>query len=691
MRSHPLALAQIAERMANVIRPPTPVPVAQWMSENIVLVDGPAAGKLWNASGAPYLVEIANCLSDDHPCNFVTVRKSQQTGASILALGWCLYVADREPANLLYAVPGIDALKDLNGGKLQPLIEAWQKKAGRVVIQPQTSRSGSGSKGDEKVFAGGRLYLANANSVMDLSSKTIKKGVRDEYSKWTDIPGYGDPGNLFFGRFTAFRRIKTFKILDISTPEVDTGDETGQTEGHCRIDLRFRASDRRFWHCLCPECGQLFIHRDEFLLVDEKHPHLSRYACDCGHHISDPERIIAIDSGEWMATNRDGDHPGFHIDAFVSKMMSYEAIAEDKVKAKSETAKKDYSNLVLGLAFKYRGDAPDIEKLMMRREEWLKRGRVPPKGLILTAAADVQMRGIWYEIVAHGANRETWLVDAGYIDGETSNHRGEAFEQLSKLTVERKFPDAFGRERTIDALAVDSGYRSNTVYAWVRDHQRLHPDTGYDLILATKGVPQWGKPAIGQPTLVDIDLSGRKIKQGCKVWAVGTWPLKADFYSYLRQEGIKSGASRDPDGYCHFGTWVDEVYFRQLTGDRLEKVKVQGRDAGQRWAQIKNNHFHDCRIYNSAMAEYLGVSTITPDGWRDLALRRGLPTELSEPSLFGALAAPVADPSNAPHTDHGDGTQQPADTRHDTPAPTPRPQNSGSGNWLGRDTSNWMR
>ena len=33
----------------------------------------------------------------------------------------------------------------LNGGKLQPLIDAWQKRTGKTVIEPQTSRSSAGS------------------------------------------------------------------------------------------------------------------------------------------------------------------------------------------------------------------------------------------------------------------------------------------------------------------------------------------------------------------------------------------------------------------------------------------------------------------------------------------------------------------------------------------------------------------
>jgi phage terminase large subunit GpA-like protein len=683
MRDHPSALSLIADRLARVIKPAEPISLSRWLSQNLVLVDGEHAGNLWSAAGAPYLSEVADCLCDDHPCNYVTVRKSQQSGASILALGWCLYVADVEPANMLYAVPGIEALRDLNSGKLQPLIDTLQKRAKREIILPQTARSGAGSTTFEKVFArGGRLYLGNANAVMDLSSKTIKKGVRDEFSKWTDIPGYGDPATLFFGRFTAFRRTKTFKILDISTPEIDTGDETGKTEGHCRIDLRFRASDQRFWHCICPECGQAFVHTTENLIVNVAHPHLSAYRCTCGHHISDSERLIAIDpvsGAEWIATNDAGDHPGFHIDAYISKMMSYEAIAEDKIEVdrkNTERARKDFSNLVEGKAYRVRGDAPDHEKLMERRVDWLKRGHIPPQGLIYTAAADVQMRGIWYEILAWGSDRQSWPVDAGYIDGDTGDPTGAVFEELRKRTIDHRFPDAFGGYKSLDALAVDTGYRSNAVHAFIRKHQRLHPDTGHDVILGIKGVPGWGKPAIGQPTLVDIDLSGQKVRQGGRVWAVGTWPLKADFYSFLRLEATTTdGLVIYPRGYCHFGNWMDEVYFRQLVGDRLEVVKIHGKEAGKRWAQIRNNHFHDCRIYNQAMAEYLGISQITPDQWAALALRRGVPIELATPTLFSQpqagvlpVSAAMAAPSST-ETEQSDG------------------QESG---WIGRDTSSWF-
>ncbi|GGG48029.1 phage terminase large subunit family protein [Chelatococcus composti] len=645
MTGHPDAAVIVAGGFSRAIRPPKPVPLSKWMAENIVLVDGPHAGELWSLANAPYLEEIADCLCDDHPCNLVTVRKSQQTGASILALGWCLYIADREPANTLYVAPGIDMLRDLNSAKLQPLIRAWHKHIKRTVIAEQTSRSGAGSTTYEKVFPGGRLWLGNANSVMDLSSKTAKKGIKDELSKWQDIPGFGDPETLFEGRFTAFRRLKSYKILEISTPEIDTGDELGEAAGHCRIDRSFKRSDQRFYFLPCPECGAFFTHNPDRFQVDEARPHRSVYLCDhCGHGITETERVAALKSGlcHWRPTAPGPDrHPGFHIDAFISLMMSYEAIAEDKIKAekRGEKGRKDFTNLTLGRPFRFRGDAPDYEKLMARRDPEVRRGRVPAGGLLLVAAADVQMRGIWLEIIAVGADRQTWTVDVDYLDGDTSHPMGEAFQRLRAATIDRTFRDAWDRPRRLDALAVDAGYRSHVVYAWVRNNQRLHPDTGRDLILAVDGRDGWGHPAIGTPKLVDIDLDGHRVKQGAKLWPVGTWPLKGSFYADLQLQGVMSGQPANPPGYCHFGAWLDEAYFKQLTDERLEDVIVRGRVAGRRWVDTGNNHLLDCRVYNMALAEYLGLSTMTPQDWAALARARGLPDELSKFDLFTARSA----------------------------------------------------
>jgi phage terminase large subunit GpA-like protein len=639
------ALHFVASKLAASVRPAPPVLLSKWLSENLVLVDGPEAGELWSADGAPYLAEIADCLSDDHPCNEVSIRKSQQSGASILALGWCLYIADREPGNTLYAIPGIDALKELNSGKLQPLIDAWEKKTDRKVIFPQTSRSASGSKTNEKVFSGGRLWLANANSIMDLSSKTAKKGVKDEVSKWETLDNGADPETLYFGRFTAFRRKRTFKILAISTPEVDVGDGEEEVEGHCRIDRAFKRSDQRFWNCVCPNCKGLFVHHFERFNINAAQPHLSTYPCiHCKHEITDAERVGAIRAGRWVASvDEPGRHPGFHIDAFISLMMSYQAIAEDELNSpKTEKAKKDFSNLVLGLPYRFRGDAPDHEKLMARREEFT-RGHVPRGALLLTVGCDVQMRGIYYVVKAHAPNRESWIVDADYLDGKTTRVDEGAFLELTKL-FERKWPDAWGNSWRHDEFAIDANYRTNAVYEWTRRHAGTK---------AVQGRDGWARPALGIATEQDIDYRGKKMKGGAKLRGVGTWPLKSTFYANLGLlPELRGGVTVYPDGYCHHATWLDEIYFKQITSEYLGKQgdgTKQKRGAKQKrggrerqiWIQrgAAGNHFLDCNIYADAVAEAY-LTSFTPDDWMLRARERGIGDLQAE--LFTPDGAPIA-------------------------------------------------
>lgn len=626
-RGFPGALRLLGSRLSASLTPPERVPFSRWIAENIVLVDGPKAGSLWRADGAPYLTEIADCLSDDHPCNLVTVRKCQQSGASILGLAWCIFIAEREPANTLYAAPGLDTLREMNSQKLQPLIDAYERRRSARTFVAQTSRAGSGSTTYEKKFTGGYLALANANAAMDLSTKTIKKGVKDEVSKWQDIPGIGDPENLFFGRFTAFRRTRDYKILEISTPEHDTGDEDGLAEGHCRIDRSFKASDQRFWHIDCPGCGEPFVQSFRHFEIDAAHPERSCMVCpSCGHPLSEPERIAAVRGGRYVATLPDRDrHPGFHIDAFMSLMMSYEDIARDSLKAEQggERARKDFANLVLGLPYAMRGDAPDHVRLIERREDYPE-NHVPAEGLLLVAGCDVQHNGIWVEVVAFAEDRQSWCVSRRFLEGGTDVPGKGAWAAMDALHRE-DFTDAWGRPRRLDAMMVDAGDggRANQVFAFARSRENVH---------AIKGVAGWASPAVGTPTRVDIRLDGARVKGGALLWPVGTWSLKSEFYTELHKLGRVSGAPADPDGYCHFGTFLDENYFRQITAEYLTRTMVNGLPR-QKWAASGPNHLLDCRVYAKAGAEKLGLSLMTAGQWAVLRRDRGAPPR-SGPDLF---------------------------------------------------------
>lgn len=612
---HPGGLKLVSLSLADAIRPRPPTPFRQWLPANIELVDGPKKGEMWALEDAPYLGEIADCLSQEHPCNLVTVRKSQQTGVSILALAWTLYIAEVCPDNAIYALPSIDFLQDMNSQKLQPLIDAWQRRTGKLVIMPNVSRSGAGSTTYEKRFAGGTISLANANVATDLSGKTTRYGVKDEVSKWqTHVTG-DDPETLFFGRFTSFRRQRSFKILELSTPEIDTGDELGEAPGHCRIDRSFKRSDQRFWNITCAECDEVFKQVFEGFRIDREHPQRSYYVCPgCGHDISETERVPAVRAGRYVATITGPDrHPGFHVDAFDSLMMSYEAIAED-VLAHSKPGglgDKGIFNLVLGLPAKEKGNAPDHERLMERREDYVE-GIVPAAGLILVAGADVQHDGIWCEIVAFGRDRQTWTISALFLAGATDNPSAGAWPLLDEL-YHRPLADAYGNDRRIEAIAVDGGDggRMNQVLEWCRRQPNAR---------AIKGVAGRGVPAISAPSKKSVTTRGKRKRLGsAMLWPVGTWGLKSEFYANLHKPGLAAGEPADPPGYCHFGTFLGKEFFLQITAESFVSELVRGR-LQEDWRRLRrDNHLLDCRIYAMAMAELLGLSRNTDNDWAALA------------------------------------------------------------------------
>jgi phage terminase large subunit GpA-like protein len=252
----------------------------------------------------------------------------------------------------------------------------------------------------------------------------------------------------------------------------------------------------------------------------EPHDQVAGAPC-CGVVIEAHQRDGLVRNGRWIAgASRPSAFPSYHLDALSSPFVPWDEVAKAFIAAgDSPTGLKTFFNLWLGRPFEVRGDAPDHVRLMERREEGPPRGHVPRGGLLLVAAADVQMRGIWVEVVAFAPDRQSWTVDAFYVDGATDApgslddkpDSGNAFSLMLRKTIGREFPDACGRTRKLDALGIDSGYRSHVVYATVRANQRLHENNGQEIVYALDGRDGWAKPPIGSPSLVDIDLAGHKI------------------------------------------------------------------------------------------------------------------------------------------------------------------------------------
>ena len=632
----PSAIAIVASTLASIIEPPEPMLPSDWARANLVVPDGPKAGELIDLAMTPYLVEPLDALGPDSGCNKIVVRKSAQTGFTTLGMAWVGYTIDRDPCRMGVVQPTDSALSEFLREKLNLAIEG--STALKDKVRSQTSRSAQGSTAYTKRFPGGSLSCLIATSTADLRSKTLKKILKDEASEYPDdLDGQGSPHAMLQARYESFLASGDWREANISTPVL---------KGSCYISEEFEAGDQRFWHVKCPHCDGKFAFTADrkFFRFNETYPYRAHYVAPCcGSIIHASEKNALVRQGEWIAlAPAPGKFRSYHFDSLSSPFVPWDTIAERITAAGDDPAKlKGLFNLTFGLPYEMQTDVPDHSRLMERREE-LKRGHIPARGLILVTSADVQMRGIWVETVAFASNRESWVVDAAYLDGDTQSPNEGAFAKLTEW-YERDFPDAFGGRRKADLFGVDSGYRSNVVYTWCRSRPGA---------MALDGRDGWGRPAVGLASQVDISLDGKRIKKGATIYPVGTWPLKASFYSDLRKEGRRAGAEIDPNGYCHFGDWLDEVYFKQITAEYLADEKVRGRNR-KVWKPRAGaeNHLLDCRIYNLALAYHLGLETMTPQEWATLARMRGMPEATIETGLFTpaphAVQAAIASQSPA--------------------------------------------
>lgn len=624
------ALAIVAAALAAGMAPPKEVAAADWAKENLVVADGPRAGQKWDPDLTPQLVEPLNMLSSSAGHNQVVLRKSSQVGATGIGIAWMGSIAVNNPAKAMVIFPTITAVQDFNREKLQPTIEA--SPALKERIRKQTTRSSRGSTALAKVFPGGSLVLTGANSSVDLRSKTVKFQHRDEIDDWPlDLDGQGDPEEMADARLIAFHATGDYMVFKSSTPTI---------QGISRIDAAFEAGDQRFWMVNCPHCDarQTLVFggkdKDHGLKFETGPPYRAYYLCrENGCVIEHHEKPAMVRDGEWIATNDNGIYPSYHLDVISSLLTTWDKVAEKFTSAKDDPQKlKGFVNLWLGESWEERGDAPEWQQLMVRREDY-PRGVIPAGGLIFTLAVDVQGNGLFYEVVAWGRDKQSWSIDAGFLEGDTAEPSASVWKNLTALAA-REYTDQRGGHWPVDQIAVDSGFNTFAVYDWVSRHAKA---------MAVKGMPNWYAPAIGTPSKASTSYSGKKTKK-VLLWPVGTWQLKAAMYAYLRKPGIVHGEQTDPAGYCHFSQFHDERFFRQLTAEYIREKEVKGRMVKD-WVARGDNHFHDCRIYGMAAFDRLGGNSMTPAQWDAVAANRGA-AEPAEPGLFDSPvpAKPAAKP-----------------------------------------------
>lgn len=369
-------------------KPTKRIKPSDWAEEFFELPETSAEPGKWSKMRAAYQPGILDAIFEPG-VQKVTLMCSAQIGKTIILLIIICYLIDLDPCSIMMTQPTTDMAEMFSKEKLSSAIANVNPVAAKIVNKSRNATSTILMK----MFAGGFLRLAGANSPSSLASMSIRAYFGDEIDKYPPSAGKeGDPVKL------AIQRTETFwnwLVFLVSTPSI---------KENSRIEDEFEESDKRRYFVPCPHCGHrqhLVWQRFQYANKDtDKADPLSGvyYICEnCDRPIEEKHKAQMVRQGEWQATAvaKDPKHVGFHINRFYSPWKGWVDLCLDYEASKNDKQKLQvFWNATLGLPFEaIAGEKLDWERLRSRgsRSNY-SQGIVPNGGLILTAGVDVQRK-----------------------------------------------------------------------------------------------------------------------------------------------------------------------------------------------------------------------------------------------------------------------------------------------------------
>ena len=556
-----------------VLAPPPELTVSQWADKNRRLsAESSAMPGIYRTSVTEYMREPMDMVGVPG-VRRITCMFSAQVAKSTFIENAIGYLMHYDPCPILHVSPTLSSMKMFSKERLSPMLRDSPSLSG--LVKDARSRD-SDNTIDTKKFPGGNLAMVGSNAPAGLASRPVRAVFFDEVDRFERSAGTeGDPILLAIKRTTTYwNRI----IIMVSTP----GDK-----GVSRIEEEYERGDQRHFWVPCPHCGHHQRLVWENVRWNEGDPESAQYCCDveggCGAMWNDQERNSAVKKGEWRAEKPWNGNVSYHLNQLYSPFAPLADGVRDFLDAKGNPeALKTWVNTFLGETWEDVGERLDHTDLMDQREEYS--DVVPEDVTLLTCGVDVQDTWLQYEVLGHGDDSRTWSIETGKIFGDlsTSAPWDELRMKLKQVWVHPIFGEMVLRATCIDT----GGHFTRSAYAFTTTIQRVFP---------IKGIGGAGKPMVGRPSRNNIGK--------VQLFPVGVDTIKELVVSHFKV--------RDPEhhGYCAFpvGDDYDEEYFRGLASEKLVTKYHRGRKK-QEWVPIrKRNEPFDCRVYNYAALEILGV------------------------------------------------------------------------------------
>lgn len=572
---------ELIQKIAKNFAPPPRLKVSEWADQFRKLSpESSAEPGQWVTARAEYQRDIMDAVNDPAVTE-VVVMTSAQIGKTEALGNIIAYYVTQDASPMLMLQPTLEMAEAYSKDRLAPMVRDCPQLTDKIG-DPKSRKTDNTLL--HKTFPGGHITLAGANSAASLASRPVRVVLCDEVDRYPASAGTeGDPVNL------ARKRTVTFwnrKLILTSTPTI---------KGASRIESAFLKSDQRRYFVKCPHCQ----HEQVFVWAGVKwddDPKSAWYECgNCNRPITNGQKLQMVREGRWKATAEFTGIAGFHLNELYSPWRTFGDVADDFVKAKDDPQKlKVWVNTSLGETWDdQQGETPQFEELASRAENYSP-SFVPKGGLFLTAGVDVQADRLAIVVKAWGRGEESWLIYWGEIFGEVTQPK--VWQDLDALLT-MKFEHELGTDIAITCTAIDSGFKPQEVYNFVRSRRYK--------VLATKGMSSPGKPILGRASKQDVNYRGEIIKGGVKLFPVGTDVGKDLVYSRIK---IREGAGR-----MHFPQGLDDDYFMQLTAEKLMVKFVKGVPVRE-WVKVRaRNEALDCEVLAYAAALAAGLNRASWD------------------------------------------------------------------------------
>lgn len=567
------------------MKPRPRMTVSEWADEFRWLSGESSAqpGKWHTKSYQRGIMDAAN----DPNVHIIVVMTCVQIGKSETLNNIFYYFADQDPCPMLMIQPTLEEARDYSISRIIPAIR--DSKRLRDVFGYDASKSRQSDNTIlKKKFPGGRWVMIGSNSPSGLASKPIRVVGADEIGRY-EITKEGNSIELARKRMTNFFN---WLLILTSTPGI---------KDKCEIERWYKMSDMRKYFVTCPGCEKEMTLKwqtgGRYLVVCEKDskgkliPETAMYSCEhCGELFNDIQLNAMVENGRWKATAPFNGIAGFgDFPALYSPWVKMADMVRDwNAAQEDDDLLRVFINTSLGQTYEEKNQKIETNDIFKRREPY---GLLIPKEAgVVTASVDVQDDRLETLVVAWGRDERAWAIEHIVFVGDPAipyKHlaQGELFDDGGApgvwnhldVFLKKRYDHESGTQLKIACCTIDTGYKTDSVYAFVRPRE-------YRGICAIKGASQRGKPIISRPS--------RKNKGGVCLYSAGVFAAKDVVMSRLNI------TDDNRPGYVHFSDRFSLEFFEQLTAEKKISTRKHGQLV-QEWVPIRTrNEAFDLMVYN---------------------------------------------------------------------------------------------